>query len=293
MIKLDEREPGTAAELLAEALRLTQAAGDRRVEAQVLNLAGEACLLAAEPARAAGRFEEALAIVRDIGDPVGEAHVLGGAGVAKIRQGELSQARSALQRTLELAGTTGEPLAEARAVLGLSELALTSGDPAQAIILAQQAAGIFRRIGAPLYEARALALLGDAHAAHGDRAGADAALAQAAACAQHWLTAHRCVARHQPADRRSQIDLPGLTAITAPGPASRLAGCHRFVIAWRGPPDGDLEDSGGTAAPPIAVEIVERLSERPEELVVRTMREEEMRRTTSASISSPGRSPGC
>ena len=68
----------------------------------------------------------------------------------------------------------------------------------------------------------------------------------------HEITARAKDRLHgKPAGRRSQIDLPGLTAM--PGDprdalAAAVPGCHRSVIAWRGPPDDDLEDPDGTAA---------------------------------------------
>ena len=118
LVKLELNELHAATGLLADALRLAQAARCGRIEAQVLDRMGEAYLLAGELAGADDTFELALTTVRVLGDPIGEAFVLAGLGVAKVRQREFGQARSALQRAVELAGATGNGWLRRRRYLG-------------------------------------------------------------------------------------------------------------------------------------------------------------------------------
>jgi DNA-binding SARP family transcriptional activator/Tfp pilus assembly protein PilF len=161
-IELDRRQPVAALALLSDYRRLDLNSPNRRLEAQVLNLSGQAYLLTGDLTRAAEEFGRALTEVLEIRDPVGEAYVLCGMGVTKLRQGELDQARSMLQRALEMASRVGDGLAEGHALLGLTELALAEGDPGQAVVFGQKAVGTYQGIGARLYEAQALSLLGHA-----------------------------------------------------------------------------------------------------------------------------------
>jgi ATP/maltotriose-dependent transcriptional regulator MalT len=161
-IELDRRQPVAALALLSDYRRLDVNSPNRRLEAQVLNLSGQAYLLTGDLTRAAEEFGRALTEVLEIRDPVGEAYVLCGMGVTKLRQGELDQARSMLQRALEMASRVGDGLAEGHALLGLTELALAEGDPGQAVVFGQKAVGTYQGIGARLYEAQALSLLGHA-----------------------------------------------------------------------------------------------------------------------------------
>jgi DNA-binding SARP family transcriptional activator len=172
-VELARDQPIAALAILSDYRRLNPAHPHRRLDAQVLEQAGQTYLLTGDLTRAAEEFELALTAVLEIGDPVGESYVLRGMGVTKLRQGELDRARSMLQRALELAGRVGDGLAEGHALLALTELALADGHPGQAVVLGQKAVGTYQRIGARLYETQARSLLGNAHTALGDSIAAD------------------------------------------------------------------------------------------------------------------------
>lgn len=153
--------------MLSEALELSQHAGSRRIEAQVLHRLGDMHLQRDEPQLAVELFGQALGVVQDIGDPIGEAYVLHGLGLAHLRTGALERADAALRSALDLAGTAGERLAEVRVLLGLSELALTRSEPAQAVEQLQRALEFLRGVRAPRLEATVQAMLSEADAALG------------------------------------------------------------------------------------------------------------------------------
>jgi DNA-binding SARP family transcriptional activator len=180
-VRLDSGDPGSARELLTEALQLAQAGLTGRAAVQILFGLGEIQLETGQLAEATSSYAQALAEVRALGDRAGEANILRGAGLAALRQGCHGRARDALVHALQLADTADVPFVAARTRLALSELALATGDADQAVDFATSAAKDFGSLGASLEQARALILLSDACTAAGDMAAAEAASAQASA----------------------------------------------------------------------------------------------------------------
>ena len=180
-VRLDSGDPGSAHELMTEALQLAQAGLTGRAAVQVLLGLGEIQLETGQLAEATDSYGQALAKVRVLGDRVGEANILRGAGLAALRQGQHSRARGALEDALELADRGGVPFVAASTRLGLSELALASGDARRAVEYASSAAEAFRHLGMSLEQARALTLLSHACTAAGDPAAAESASAKAIA----------------------------------------------------------------------------------------------------------------
>jgi ATP/maltotriose-dependent transcriptional regulator MalT len=121
-----------AAEMLAEAIRLAAACGDRRLEAAALWMAGSVSGSSGDYERGQRLVEQALALAVEVGDEYTEQVALNYLGALALRRGELDLAGQRMEDSRVLAERIGDRQRLAHVWSRLGMLQLRGGDLASA-----------------------------------------------------------------------------------------------------------------------------------------------------------------
>lgn len=143
-------------------------AGDREMQAALLEILGRTARDQGDYAGAKDRFEQALTIYQDLGDEAGQALIFSNLGIVAQRQGNPTLA---IEKTLEarqLYRRLGEFYGEARTLGNLGVAYWTSGEYVRARETFEQALVINRQIGDQRAEASYLNNLGGLYGVLGD-----------------------------------------------------------------------------------------------------------------------------
>jgi len=145
---------GPAEDALRRALDLFREQGDRRGEAEAIEVTG---LLAEDLrgklAKAHAAYRQALELYRELGDGQGQARVLARLGRSLLDAGRLEEGRPVLVEALRLAAEHHEPLSNAYALTGLGIYAHLTGDDAEATRALTEAIRLRHELGNLLAEA--------------------------------------------------------------------------------------------------------------------------------------------
>jgi DNA-binding CsgD family transcriptional regulator len=154
-----------------EALRISRAVSDRRLEGRALDTLGYSMAFLDPPA-APELFTSAASLLREVGDPMYAADALNGLGLARLFEGNYAGARVALEEGVANSRQIGN-LSLMTIGLGLLGYALElQGRLARARTCLREALSIARRLGDRVSEAQALYCLGfiEAHRGEYERA---------------------------------------------------------------------------------------------------------------------------
>ncbi|MEM9556563.1 MAG: CHAT domain-containing tetratricopeptide repeat protein [Acidobacteriota bacterium] len=151
-----------------EVLAAARGAGDRELEARVLNNLGGIAVNRGDPAAARRYFEAALEQRRALGDHFGEGAALNNLGAFHRARGALDDARAAYRRALELFETLENRYWQARTLNNFAYAHLTLGDVDRAHDLLRRALPLRRAVDDRAGEATTLRNLARATAERGD-----------------------------------------------------------------------------------------------------------------------------
>jgi len=137
-----------AEEALSRALELFRKLGDRKGEADALEVLGRITdVLRGKLTKAQVAYRKAIDLYRDLGDDQGMARTMARLGRCLLNSGALSDARPVLVEALTLARQHSERISETHSVMGLAILAHLTGDSPEAIRLHQEAIALVQELG--------------------------------------------------------------------------------------------------------------------------------------------------
>ena len=148
-------------------LVVARAAGDRTVQAHLLNNLGNVEMESGDLGQATAMYEDAVAMFRALGNRWGTAGALGNLANLSSLLGQHKQARRRLDENLRLSAEVGNPGAQTNCLVSLSQVMLELGDASAARAAADSALLLARETGDRFHQAQALASLGEADAALG------------------------------------------------------------------------------------------------------------------------------
>lgn len=148
-------------------LEIARAAGDRQVQAHLLNNLASVAMDSGDVVECARLNEQAVAVFREIGSRWGLAGALGNLANLSMLSGRYHLARTQLEDNLRLCAEVGNRGSEANGRSCLAQVLLELGDPAAALESAEAALRIARDIGDRYFEATSLTGIGHAFDALG------------------------------------------------------------------------------------------------------------------------------
>lgn len=164
LIYLEQKEPRVSRSTFEKSLFFARKAGDKRLEARVLNNIGNAAgTVESDYSAARERYEQALAIARETGSRAGEGLVLANLGWVAGMQGDFDSAQTYQKQALRIAREVGSIYNEAYTLINLSGLAVAQSQRAAALAYANKSLELMRKMGDPSGEAWAWTCLGHAH----------------------------------------------------------------------------------------------------------------------------------
>jgi class 3 adenylate cyclase/tetratricopeptide (TPR) repeat protein len=194
---------GPAEDALRRAFDLFREQGDRRGEAEAIEVTGLIAEdLRGKLAKAHAAYRQALDLYRELGDGQGQARVLARLGRSLLDAGRLEEGRPVLAEALRLAAEHHEPLSNAYALTGLGIYAHLTGDDAEAVRALTEAIRIRRDLGNLLAEAYTRQRLGMQHLRAGRLDDAE-----------REFHAARALRREQGAQNESAVILRGLAEV--------------------------------------------------------------------------------
>jgi predicted ATPase len=180
-LALDQGDYGPAADLLAEALAVRRALGDRLGEAETLNSLGVLGFRRGTYQEAAARFEEAQATYRTLSDERGLAKCLGNLGILAAVAGDGERAVALFEESLAIERGLGDARGVAYALNNLGALDQGRDDGSDlAIGRYEEALAIWRELGDRAGMALSLRNLAQLVGTAGDRPRATALYAECA-----------------------------------------------------------------------------------------------------------------
>lgn len=148
-------EYAAAENVYREALAMSQAAGDMRTQAEVLNNLAMVAWPLGEVREAFARLSEALPRWQAVGHQYGEASAYSNRGILHWETGDYDRARQDYSRALDLFGKIGDARGQAYAHSNLGVLLEALGEQRQALAQLGRSIVLFRRVGDSLAEGRA------------------------------------------------------------------------------------------------------------------------------------------
>jgi predicted ATPase len=142
-----------------EAIRMFEAAGDRRYAAVFLNNLGTAILDRLGFEEAAEAYERALGLYRELGEERWSTHPLFNLAIVEQHRGHRERASEHLLEVLRIARSDGDRMVEGAALGRLAGIAHAEERANQAISICRRAIAIFEALGERRYRGMTLGLL--------------------------------------------------------------------------------------------------------------------------------------
>jgi len=157
-----------ADEALRRALELFRRLGDRRGEAETLEvLGGVTSDLRGSLRTAEEAYRQVMDLYREMGDGMGLARTMSWLGRAQLSAGRLAEAKATLEEALRLSRAHHERISEAKTLMGLAIVAHLEGRSADSVALHHQVITVVQELGNPIDEAGVRRHLAMHHLRHG------------------------------------------------------------------------------------------------------------------------------
>jgi tetratricopeptide (TPR) repeat protein len=148
-------------QLLEAALRASERADDRYLQAYALFSLGVVASTRSGPATATVRLEQALLLYKQIGSALGQANCLHALGNMALRRSDYDTAEASFMQAQPLFEQIGNFLGQANCMVSLGDLALQRSDYDMAEASFKQAQPLFEQVGDVLGHANCVIFLGD------------------------------------------------------------------------------------------------------------------------------------
>ncbi len=160
MSKADAAGIAKALENYQTIIALWREAGDRKQEANALNIAGRLYQATGQAKKALEYYEQALPIMREVGDRAGEAQALANRGMAQYVLTDHESAVKSFNEALPIWRSLANKQGEAQSLAGLGEIYAVTGQMQRSQEHFNQALPLFREIGDKRGEAETITNLG-------------------------------------------------------------------------------------------------------------------------------------